>query len=175
MARAIPPSLRQEIVRQCKQGKTVQFVSEQLGLGYAGVAKIWRQYRQHGQTALELQYHRCGRKPIYGPSIRQAIEQARSSNEDLGAPIIRSRLLAQGKFDKVPHERTIQRWWKAQGTNKVRGTRPKGNNAYTDQIHHTWQVDGKENVKLADDSKVCYLSCTDEASCGFLQGHVFPL
>ena len=107
--------------------------------------------------------------------LKQSITKMLEDNEQLGAPIIRSRLLAQGKYGRVPHERTIQRWMKASGKNKPRGRRPNFNSGYATEVHHTWQVDGKENVILANGDKVSYLSCADEACGGYLQGHVFPL
>lgn len=175
MGKPIPLMMRKRIVELCQSGKSAKQVSEQLKLGYAGVAKIWRLYRLHGEASLQIKYDRCGRKSEYGSSIRQAIDTALGENKDLGAPIIRSRLIAQGKYDKVPHERTIQRWWKAQGKNKARGRRPASNRSYTQQAHHTWQIDAKEKVAIQDGSLHCYLSFADEATCSFLKGHLFPL
>lgn len=175
MPEAIPSFLRKEIVRLCEGGKSVTQVSEILGLGYAGVCKIWREYRQKGESALELGYSRCGRRPQYDQTIKDTIKAAQLANEDLGAPIIRSRLLASGALSCVPHERTMQRWWQSEGSQKSKGRRPKINPTYAQSPHHTWQVDGKEKVQLGSEEKVCYLSCTDEATCSFLQGYVFPL
>ena len=175
MGKAIPPCVRSEIVRLCKTGMSAAKVSKQLNLGYAGVAKVWRQYRKEGQSALALGYARCGRPSSYDEDLKQRISQMLEVNEQLGAPIIRSRLLAEGNYARVPHERTIQRWMKASGKNKPRGRRPNANSGYATEVHHTWQVDGKENVTLANGDKVSYLSCADEACGGYLQGYVFPL
>lgn len=175
MPTAIPPAKRREIVRLCLSGKSAAEVSRQLELGYPGVAKIWRLYRRHGASALETSYSRCGRKAIYQEAIREEINQALASNPQLGAPIIRARLLASGRFDKVPHERTIQRWWRASGKNKARGRGPKIERAYAREPHRVWQIDGKENVELASGKRVCYLSFTDESTCTFLSGQVFSL
>ncbi len=175
MAKAIPSSIRSEIVRLCQSSKTVAEVSRIICLGYPGVYKIWRQYQKHGDRTLEVGYARCGRGAVYGQATRAAIDEALLTNGQLGAPIIRSRLLAEGGFDRIPHERTIQRWWKAEGKSKARGRRPKSDRSYAKQVHATWQIDGKENVTLADGTQVCYLSFTDERTCSFLRGHVFPL
>ena len=175
MATAIPPVLRRRIVELCESGHTAIQVSQLLGLAYPGVAKIWRTYRRQGPSVLELGYSRCGRKPIYDPLLRAEIDEALVHNPDLGAPIIRSRLLAENGQRPIPHERTIQRWWRQQGKNNPRGRRPKSHRTYAQQPHHTWQVDAKERVRLLDGSQHCYLSFTDEATCSFLQGWVFPL
>jgi hypothetical protein len=175
MGKAIPAALRSEVVRLCKTGLSVFEVSQKLDLGYPGVAKIWRQYRKYGEQALVLGYDRCGRHSSFSEMVKEAIDKALSENQELGAPIIRSRLIAGGKFSEVPHERTIQRWWEASGKNKPRGRRPKSDLSYAREPHATWQIDGKENVALANGVEVCYLSFTDESTCSFLRGHVFPL
>lgn len=175
MPRAIPLSLRSRIIELCQTGKSAAEVSRMLNLGYSGVAKLWRNFRQTGISALEINYHRCGRSSLYSPELREVVDAFLVDNEHLGAPYIRSQLLHQGVFSCVPHERTIQRWWRVAGTNKPHGKRPKVDSGYAKTPHHTWQVDGKEKVGLGSGEKTCYLSCTDEASCGFLQGHVFPL
>lgn len=175
MAKVIPPVVRAQIVRMCQNGKTAASVSRELNLGYPGVAKVWREFRTKGALALELGFHRCGRKSPYSTPIRDAIDAKLSVNEQLGAPIIRSRLLAENTFEHVPHERTIQRWWKAAGKNKARSRGARSSRQYARHAHHTWQIDGKEQVDLADGSQVSYLSITDEDTCSFLRGHVFPL
>ncbi len=175
MGKAIPPSVRKRIVELCQSGKTAKQVSDLLNIGYPGVAKIWRLYRKHGDSCLVLGYHRCGRKAVYGSAIRQKIDAILAFNEDLGAPIIRSRLLAQDQKEPIPHERTIQRWWKAQQKNKPRGRRPKTDRSYIKLPNNTWQVDAKEKVTIEDGSQHCYLSFTDEATCSFMKGYVFSL
>ena len=175
MGEVIPMVLRKRLVELCGSGKTVAEASRILGVGYPGAAKLWRRYCAQGESALDIGYARCGRKSPYLDAIRDAISSAVQSNENLGAPIIRSRLLAQGCHDQVPHERTIQRWWKAKGHNKPRGRRPKQDSSYAAEPHHTWQIDAKEKVATADGQRHTYLSITDEATCTFLKGHVFPL
>ena len=175
MRKVTPEFMRIRIVELCKEGKTAKQVSELLNLGYGVVAKIWRNYRKEGDSALKVGYSRCGRKSSYDAKIREAIDAHLSENKALGAPIIRSRLLQDGNFDKVPHERTIQRWWIKTGKNKPRGRRPKQKgDGYTNEVHHTWQVDAKDKVRIADKSEHSYLSFTDEASCSYLSGQVFP-
>ena len=175
MGQAIPPIVRRRIVELCQSGKTAKEVSQLLELGYPGVAKVWRCYRQQGEASLALKYDHCGRKSNYGDLIREEINQVRNLNKELGAPIIRSRLLAQGNFDKVPHERTIQRWWKDVSKSNYRGRRPRVERNYAKEPHDTWQLDAKEQVCIEDSSQHTYLSFTDEATCAFLKGHVFPL
>ena len=174
MGKVTPEFLRIRIVELCKEGKSPKVVSETLGLNYPLVCKIWREYRRYGTSVLKPGYSRCGRKPTYDSNIWSAIEGYLNENDQLGAPIIRSRLIHEGKFDKVPHERTIQRWMKKSGKNKPKGRRPQQDHSYSKDVHGTWQVDAKEKVAISDGSKHTYLSFTDEASCSYLKGHVFP-
>lgn len=174
MGQVILPALRRRLVELCQSGKTVVEASRILDIGYAGAAKVWRLYREQGERALELGYARCGRKSPYKDDIRDAISVAAGENKKLGAPIIRSRLLAQGLYEKVPHERTIQRWWQTKGDNIPRGRRPRQDPSYAKQPNEVWQIDAKENVSTADGQVHTYLSFTDEATCTFLKGYVFP-
>jgi hypothetical protein len=174
MPRAIPTPIRQQIIAWCQSGLSLGKVSEQSGYTYAGVAKVWRAFRLKGECALQPDYSLCGRPKKYGEDVEKAIEGYASSNPNLGAPYIRSKLLAQGDLAAVPHERTIQRSWKRQGRSEPRGRRPRQDNSYAQEPHHTWQVDGKELVRLSDGSEVCYLSMADEACGAFLKGVVFP-
>ncbi len=175
MGNVISQANRKRLIELYESGKTVAESCRILGIGYPGGAKLIRRYRQEGDKALEVGFYRCGRKSSYTQAIRDAISSAVEQNKRLGAPIIRSRLLAGGMHAKVPHERTIQRWLAAQGASIPRGRRPKQDKGYATQAHDTWQVDAKEGVTTADGQTHTYLSITDEATTTFLKGHVFPL
>lgn len=174
MAKAIPHAERLLIVRQHEAGKSLRQLSEELGYSYDGVRKIYRQYRRDGLAGIALKYHHCRRPTVYRGKIWEQVRSMIEANPKWGAPYIRSQLLAQGQVERVPHERTIQRWLKAQGLAKGRGRKARVDRSYTQQVHDTWQVDGKENVSLAEAQQTCYLSIADEGSRTFLQGQVFP-
>ena len=174
MAKAIPHAERLLIVRQHEAGKSLKQLSKELGYSYDGVRKIYRQYRLDGLSGIELKYRNCRRPKVYQGKIWEEVRSMIEANPKWGAPYIRSQLLAQGHYERVPHERTIQRWFKAQGLAKGRGRRPSVDRAYTRQVHDTWQVDGKENVALADDRQTSYLTIADEGSGALLEGQVFP-
>jgi hypothetical protein len=175
MGKVVTQANRRRLIELYESGKTVAESCRILEIGYAGAAKLIRRYRQEGEQALEVGFYRCGKKSPYTQEIRDAISSAMQENNRLGAPIIRSRLLAGGLYAKVPHERTIQRWMTAQGVSIPRGRRPKQSKDYATQAHDTWQVDAKERVTTADGETHTYLSITDEATTTFLKGHVFPL
>ncbi|MVM42152.1 hypothetical protein GO730_38195 [Spirosoma sp. HMF3257] len=42
-------------------------------------------------------------------------------------------------------------------------------------VHNIWQVDAKEQLKLANGQPACYLTITEEYSGAWLDSLVFPL
>lgn len=176
MGKAVPYAVRELIVKRRQAGESPRVLALELNLSYDVVCKIWRGFRKQGQQALVPQYARCGRKPGYSEDLKSKINTIREheGGRKLGAPYIRSKLLSSGQYSKFPHERTIQRWFRAAGQNRPVGRGPKHDPTYSVLVHETWQVDAKENLVLADGSEVCYVNCTDEASGTFLHGEVFP-
>lgn len=176
MGKAVPYAIRELIVKRHQAGESASSLAMELQLSYDVVCKICRNFKQLGQAALVPQYARCGRKPVYDVILKERVKAFRENEEacTLGAPYIRSKMLAEGVYPKFPHERTIQRWFRAAGLNRPVGRGAKHYPGYSVVPHETWQVDAKENLVLADDSEVCYLNCTDEASGTFLHGEVFP-
>ena len=55
------------------------------------------------------------------------------------------------------------------GTNPSEANR---NEPWTDQVHHTWQIDGKEHIRLRDDQEVSWLHIADEGSGSLLGSEV---
>lgn len=177
MGKAIPEQVRRQIIDMHKSGKNATEISDELQMNYPGVSKVIRLHRTIGESSFEVNYHRCGRKSVYDTAIREKVNAALAENAALGAPIIRSRLLVSCEDpSSVPHERTIQRWWKAEGKNKKTGRRPSVTRSrYANEVHDTWQVDAKERVSIEDETEHSYLSFTDEASGAYLRGQVFSL
>lgn len=176
MAKAIPYAIRALIVKRRQDQEPLTTIAKDLGLSYDGVCKIWRNYRREGEQSLELRYGNCGRKPLYDKSLRDHIMSYRENEGacEFGAPYIRSKLIASGQYAIMPHERTIQYWFRQKGINRTKGRGPSRPGGYATQAHEHWQGDGKENVELADDSNRSYFSISDEAHGVFLGAKVFP-
>lgn len=173
MGQAIPFDIRKQIVHLHKNGQSLSSIAADLPYSYDGICKIWRRYKVHGWEGLGADYGQCGRKPSYGPEIKALIAEHKTG--DQGAPYIRSLLLEKYPDKQIPHERTIQRWWRSQGLNRPRGSRPNGDKSWTKLVHHTWQIDGKEMIELGSGELVCWVNIADEASGTLLQSSVFPL
>lgn len=176
MGRAIPFAIREQIIKERADGKSLSTLAMELGLSYDGVCKIWRNYQHLGQEALLPQYSKCGRKATYEEVFQERVKAYRltEGGRKLGAPYIRSKLLASQQYEVIPHERTMQRWLRQAGIHRPCGRGPKQESAYSVVVHETWQGDAKENLRLLDGQPACYFSLSDEASGTFLHGEPFP-
>ena len=71
--------------------------------------------------------------------------------------------------------RTLQRWFRREGIQKPRGDqRPKVRVKRGQVPHEVWALDAKEDIQLADDSYVSWLTITDEGSGAILSATLFP-
>lgn len=172
MATPIPHDYRLKIIRDRQAGQTWNTIAQQTGYSVSGVKKIWRRYQADGQAGLALRYHRCGRKSPFDVQVRQHLISLKDGEQ--GAPYVRSVLAHQHPDWHLPHERTIQRWWKGPVESKPKVKRRSCGPDWTEEVHHTWQVDGKEEVSLANDDLVSWINVADEASSSALSTLVFP-
>lgn len=72
-------------------------------------------------------------------------------------------LLERHPDKSIPHERTIQRKWAAQGQNRPKG-RPKKKSSWSQEPGHTFQIDGKDQIRLRTNQMVTWMKVADEAS-----------
>ena len=172
MGSSIPFEIRKKIVKDRQSGLTYGAIVQKRGYSVSGVKKIWRRYLSAGESGLETDYHRCGRKPVYDAPMQELIHEHR--NGEQGAPFIRSVLEEKYPDRRIPHERTIQRLWQAAGTNRPKGRRSAGKSGWTREAQDTWQIDGKEQIELSNAEQVSWLNIVDEASRSQLQTEVFP-
>ena len=172
MGKPIPYACRVKIVRDRQSGKSYNQIALELGYSLSGVKKIWHQFQTHGEAGLALNYHKCGRRSPYSEKIHELIDSIKDG--DQGAPFIRSVLEYQNPDLPIPHERTIQRWWKSQGANRPKVIRERPKADWTKEVHHTWQIDGKEQVSLSSGQQVSWINVADEASSSDLKAIVFP-
>ena len=173
MGQIIPYDIRKQIIQHHQSGKSLASIASDLPYSYGGVCKIWRRYLKKGWEGLGASYQSCGRPPTYDKDIKALIMEYKTG--DQGAPYIRSLLLEKYPRKAIPHERTIQRWWKDAGISRPRGRRPQVNRSWTSLTHHTWQIDGKEQVSLSTGEQVCWINIADEATGSLLQSSLFPL
>lgn len=172
MPKPIPHDIRLKIIRDRQAGQSFATIAHSTNYSISGVKKIWYQFKGKGLEGLQLGYHRCGRSSPFSDDMHQLISSVKDG--DQGAPFIRSILEHNHPSLRIPHERTIQRWWKAKGENREKIVRRHNNRDWTKEVHHTWQIDGKELVQLANKERVSWMNVADEASSSVLSTTVFP-
>jgi len=161
MSKPISYSHRLQIVCLREKGNTYQSISEIVNCSARSVRRIWKQYQLLGEKGLLTNYAQSGCKATYQDSTWQKVASIQDAAQ--GAPYIRSVLLEKFPTLKVPHERTIQRKWASQGRNRPKG-RPKRKSTWTDQPGHTYQIDGKDQMRLKAGQMVSWMKVADEAS-----------
>ena len=119
MGKAIPYDYRVKIVERMKMGEKASVLSEELGYSEGGIKKIWYTYKKEGALAYQTKYANCGRNTIYPASIREAVEGVRDNMQ--GAGYVHSKLKQRNPERCIPSERTLQRWWVTQGSNRKKG------------------------------------------------------
>lgn len=119
MGKAIPFDYRVKIVDRLKEGEKVKALSKELGYSESGIKKIWYAYKNEGLKAFKNKYSNCGRSSIYGEEVRGLINEIRDN--DQGGGYVRSKLGQKHPEKLIPSERTIQRWWVKEGTNRKKG------------------------------------------------------
>jgi hypothetical protein len=122
MGKAIPYDYRVKIVQRLQGGEKAKEVAQEFGYSESGIKKIWYSYLKQGDQAYKTEYGNCGRRQNYDDSIKKKVEELRDNNQ--GGGYIRSKLKQHYPDVQLPSERTIQRWWVQQGTNRKKG-RPR--------------------------------------------------
>jgi hypothetical protein len=175
MPQAIPVPIRQKIVMRHEAGESLAKIASEMKLSYDTVRGIWRRYRDRGEAGLKPDYDQCGKKGPRAPKlVHRAAIWLKRAHPKWGAVLIK--LLIEDKWPrlKVPHARTLQRWFGAAGVNRHARRRLVGqNHARGKEVHDVWQMDAKEQIGLADGSEVSWLTLSDEKSGAVIAGEVF--
>lgn len=174
MGKMIPYDFRVRIIQLRESGMTYEAIALEYGFSISGVKGICRRYRKLGPSGLQTSYSNCGKHSLYGQDVRTLIAQIKDG--DQGAPYVRSRLQNNYPQLQVPHERTIQRWWRANGEQRGRAAPGRKSEPWTDEAHHTWQIDGKEQIELGQTQQhvVSWINIADEGTGSDLDTHAFP-
>ena len=172
MSKPLSHAQRGQIVRLREKGQPYHLIAEQVGCSPRSAQRIWSRYRQTGGAGLETRYHLCGRKSRYSPEIWEKAAEVRDHGQ--GASYVRSVLLESCPSGTVPHERSIQRKWAAQGQNRPKG-RPKKRSTWSSEPGHTFQIDGKDQIGLKTGDLISWMKVADEASGADLATQLFFL
>lgn len=119
MGKAIPYDYRVKIIARMKLGEQAKDLANEMGYSEGGVKKIWYAYKKRGKSAFKNNYSNCGRMSIYNATVRQKVKEIRDNSQ--GGGYVRSKLEQKFPNQIAPSERTLQRWWLAEGTNRKKG------------------------------------------------------
>lgn len=119
MGKAIPYDKRKQIIDLKLSGQTHQSIAIELGYSISSVKSLWSSYKKIGIQAFQNNYKNCGQTKCYSKEIQDLCNELRDNQQ--GGAYIRSRLEQKYPDLSIPNERTIQRWWKSQGTNRSKG------------------------------------------------------
>ena len=134
MGKAIPYDFRVTIVKRIKQGERFAELAEETGYSLSGIKKIWYAYKREGESAFHTKYCNCGKSSLYDSPVRDAVLEIRDNKQ--GGTYVRSKLKQQHPHLLIPHERTLQRWWASDGSNRTKG-RPTDSEKKVGAKNHT--------------------------------------
>lgn len=175
MTRVIPVPVRREIIERHRQGETLSEIAQCLSLSYWGVRQIWRVYRDQGESGLAIRYTDSGCRGVRGDRLiyRGALWLKRR-HPKWGGGFIRVVLQQRYPDRRVPHARTLQRWFAQHQLQPLRPQHRRETCPRAHQVHQTWQLDATSHLRLQDGAPVSWLSLSDEYSGGLLQSIAFP-
>lgn len=174
MPAALAVPLREQMVQLHEQGHRLVEIAQQLNVRYSTLCRWWQRYGKEGAAGLTPRYDRCGPQGPRDPPVQQAALALRRAHPTWGAGRIRVELVRQFPDRALPQVRAIQRWFRAAGLQPVRAQRPPVQRPRGKQVHEVWEVDAKEQLRLADGSGSSVLSAVDEASGALLEATPFP-
>lgn len=172
---ALTDAIRRHIAEQITKGCSLVEIAVNNNLSYCTVRKISKRFKQEGIQGLTPRYNHCGRTASKGDRFfYRATGWLKRLHPDWGAALIR--LIMQERYTDVvlPAERTLQRWFKAQGLHRIKSRLALPALTWAQQVHDVWQIDAKEQFHLACTQKACYLTIVDEKSGCLLKASVFP-
>jgi hypothetical protein len=172
MPQALSQVLRQEIWQQRGKGKGSGAIAGDLGISRRSVTRILAR----GVEGLKPSYERCGRNGReYGEAVRTVAVTLKRAHPGWGAVVIQLELAKElGKTERLPKERTLQRWFRRAGVAVKRERKPAGARPRGQRVHAVWEVDAKEQVTLGDHSRASVLMAVDEASGALVAATSFP-
>lgn len=131
-------------------------------------------YRREGRV--QPNYGACGQRQVQASArVYRGALWLKRAHPTWGAPLIRQLLQEKWSAEKVPHARTLQRWFRQAGVQiQPSGLRGEARHGRGKAPHNIWEMDSREAIRLANGDKVSWLLVSDEASGAILGGTVFP-
>lgn len=174
MPSPIEAHIRHEIIARHEKGETLRNISDELHMSYETVKKLWQRWVR--EKRIEPNYEQVKQRGtrLYAEAYSQALTLKRE-HPGWGAALIRLKLEGLAA-EARPSVRTMQRWFREAGLNRLRNAQHPANQFVQrgQFVHQVWAVDAKEGMRLADGSWASWLVVSDEASGAVLHTAVFP-
>lgn len=169
-----PIDKRRLVISEKNKGKTLIEISTEQGISYSTTKRIWQSYRQLGDKGIELKYQNCGLSQPKYYLIYRLSTWLKRRYPDWGAPYILTILRDRYPAEKFPTTRTLQNWFRVKAMNKTHMKRDMQKIEEVLHVHDCWQIDAREKIELADQTKACYLTTVDVKSGAVLEAPIFP-
>jgi transposase len=175
MPQAVSQPVREEIVARHLAGDTLSAIAQAMMMSYRTVRALWSRYRARGSAGLAADYERCGSEgPRFPTAMYEAALSLKREHPRWGAVLVKIQLALQFSEQPLPSKRTLQAWFARAGIQQRRTRRPGAPRQWARAAHEVWQLDGKEEILLADGTRSAVLSLVDEATGAVLSTAVFP-
>jgi transposase len=176
MAGALSRPLREQIYERYEQGQSYGAMALELGRSRWTVRQLCRRYRDQGVSGVSPSYANCGQRGVRTQGrVRRAAIWLKRRHRSWGARLIRVILSQRWPERQIAHARTLQRWFQEAGVNSPRRARSTPvPQVRAKAVHEVWQLDGVEQVQLANGQQASWLTLADESSHALLEAVVFP-
>ena len=178
MPSSIPMAIRQSILERYQGGESITSLSRHFGVSRGSIYSFIKRKTSEGEVGLRPKYGNCGkRRPAKDVFIYRAVRCLRTWHPSWGSEKIRAEMLHMRPDLLLPHYRTFTRWfhWNNQIGLRIKSNLPQTTTRQAKHVHEGWQIDAKEEMRIADGSKNCWLNITDEYSGMVIDPPVFPL
>ncbi len=174
MGAALAYKDRELIVTQKLKGKPLTKIAMENNFSYSTTCRIWRRFKSNGLEGLCASYANCGPSTIKkSKKIHRCSLWLKRKHPKWGAPFIMTILKERYPLEAFPSIRTMQLWFRKAGLSLPKAYRKEPKVEKVSAVHDRWQIDAKENLKLQDGSKACYLTVVDVKSGAALGLPVF--
>lgn len=179
MGKAISASLRLEIINARQKEKlSYRSLAERFKVNYNTVRRLILLHQQKGKLALSPNYSNCGR-PINSNAEKayRLVRLIRYFHPQWGVPYILMRIeIAFPNLDLQSIRHYQRRLKKDFYRHKVAAATIPREPVFNDVRlpHDEWQIDAKEQIKLASGTRTCYLNVTDKKTNALLKAKTFP-
>lgn len=178
MGKPLSIAKRQSILACHKAGATVSSLSQTFRVSRTTIYTLLNRIKSQGSDGLLPNYTNCG-KSRPGPEefVFRAVRCLRTWHPSWGAEKIRAEMQRMRPELKIPHYRTLHRWfhWNAQIEVSLNSSLPKSKPTDAKTLHEGWQIDAKEEMLIGDGTRNCWLNITDEYSGTVINPPVFFL